>query len=161
MSSKLGARTPRKEFRSHRYKHHMLSWLCQNSSESSCFCKLGSVRAPGSQAASGTLRSWCYQAPGILGSCKNSWEWSFLWVLWDWLWCLHLRPAQGTSLDRLKELCHRSRRVPECLGPAGPTDSWCWERCCLRLTSDPMFLGMLEHLGVEVSLDVVGLAKKN
>jgi hypothetical protein len=26
------------------------------------------VRAPGSQAASGTLRSWCDQAPGILGS---------------------------------------------------------------------------------------------
>ena len=51
------------------------SWLCQNSSESSClcdpvilgFCDPECVGAPGSQAAFRTLRSWCDQAPGILG----------------------------------------------------------------------------------------------
>jgi hypothetical protein len=52
-------------------------WLCQNSSDSYCLCDsciLWSwdpecVRAPWSHAASGTLISWCYQAPGILWSC--------------------------------------------------------------------------------------------
>jgi hypothetical protein len=34
---------------------------------------------------------------------------------------------------------------------------WCWDRCCV-LTSDTMILGMLESLGVELSLGVVGLA---
>ena len=54
------------------------------------------VEAPGSPAASGSLRFWCDQAPRMLGSwdswilwswaCWSTWEWSFFWVLWDWLW---------------------------------------------------------------------------
>jgi hypothetical protein len=55
------------------------SWLCQNSSEFSCLCDPvilwswdpGYVRAPGSQAALGTLRCWCDQAPGILGVLEH------------------------------------------------------------------------------------------
>jgi hypothetical protein len=30
-------------------------------------------------------------------------------------------------------------------------------KCCILLTSDPLILGMLEHLGVKLPLGVVGL----
>ena len=46
--------------------------------------------------------------------------------------------------------CPWSGRVPGCLGPTGPS----------LLTSDPVFLGLLECLGVELPLGVVGLADK-
>ena len=36
------------------------------------------------------------------------------------------------------------------LGPAGPIYSQCWDRYCVLLTSDPMFLGVLEGLGMSV-----------
>ena len=36
--------------------------------------------------------------------------------------------------------------------------SQCWDRCWILLTSDSMILGMLEHLGMELPLGVVGLA---
>ena len=41
--------------------------------------------------------------------------------------------------------------------PTGPSYSWCWGRCCVLLTSDPMIIRVLEHLGVELPLGVVGL----
>jgi hypothetical protein len=44
------------------------------------------------------------------------------------------------------------------LGPVVPSNFWCWGRCCVLFTSDPMILGVLEHLGVELPLGVVGLA---
>ena len=44
------------------------------------------------------------------------------------------------------------------LDPTGPIYSQCiWDRCCILLTSDPMILGMLGHLGMELPLGVVGL----
>ena len=45
-----------------------------------------------------------------------------------------------------------------CLGPTIPSYVRCWDRCCVLLTSDPMTLGMLGHLGVKLQLGVVGLA---
>jgi hypothetical protein len=77
---------------------YLWSWLWYNSSEFSYLCTLWpwdpeSVNAPGSQTASGTLRSWCNQDPGILGSLVpedvSTWEWRFFGVLWDWLQILH------------------------------------------------------------------------
>jgi hypothetical protein len=53
---------------------------------------------------------------------------------------------------------HWSGRVPGCLGPAGPYYSWCWSRDFSFLTSDPMILSVLECLGVELPLGVVGYA---
>jgi hypothetical protein len=57
--------------------------------------------------------------------------------------------------------CHWSGGVPVSLDTAGPSYSWwCWDRCCVLLTSDPMILGEFECLGVELPLGVVGLAAK-
>ena len=50
--------------------------------------------------------------------------------------------------------CHWSGRVPGSLDPTAPS----WDRCCILLTSDLMILGLLEHLGLELSLGVVRLA---
>ena len=52
---------------------------------------------------------------------------------------------------------HLSGGVPGCLGPAASSCSSCWGRCCV-LTSNPMILSVLECLGVELLLGVVGLA---
>ena len=41
--------------------------------------------------------------------------------------------------------------------PVVPITPRCWGRCCVLLTSDPMILGILERLGVELLLGVVGL----
>jgi hypothetical protein len=49
-----------------------------------------------------------------------------------------------------RNLCHWSGGVPVCLGPSGPSYSQGWDRCVL-LTSDPLILNVLEHLGVECS----------
>ena len=56
-------------------------------------------------------------------------------------------------------LCHWSGSVPAFLDPTGPSYSQCWDSYCVLLTSDPMILGVLELLGVELPLGVVGLAK--
>ena len=54
---------------------------------------------------------------------------------------------------------HRSGGVPEFLDPAGLSYSWWYcNRCCILLTFDPMILGMLEHLELELPLAVVELA---
>lgn len=53
---------------------------------------------------------------------------------------------------------HWSGRVPGCLGPTGFSYTWCWVRCCVLLTYDPMILGVLDCLGVELPLGVVGVA---
>jgi hypothetical protein len=60
-------------------------------------------------------------------------------VLWDWLWSLCPRSAQGTSPDR-KEPVHGLGGIPGCLGPAGLSYSQCLGRYCVLLTSDPMAL---------------------
>ena len=54
-----------------------------------------------------------------------------------------------------RNLYHWFGRVPVCLGPTGPNYSRCWDRCCVLLTSDPMILGLLECLGVDLPLGVV------
>ena len=54
--------------------------------------------------------------------------------------------------------CHWSGGVPACLGSTDASNSCCWDRCCIFLTSDPMILDEFEHRGVELSLGVVGLA---
>ena len=56
---------------------------------------------------------------------------------------------------RLEETCATGQAgVPASLNPKGPSYSWCWGRCCGLL---PIILDMLEHLGVELPLDAVGL----
>ena len=57
-----------------------------------------------------------------------------------------------------KNLCHWSGGVPGCLGPAGPSYFWCWGRRCFLLTSNPLILGTLEYMGVNLPLGIVGLA---
>jgi hypothetical protein len=84
-------------------------------------------------------------------------------MLWGWLWSLRPRSAQGTDPDRpeethatgLVEFLHAW--VPSVPVTPGPSYSWCWGRCCVLLTSD-LILGVLEHLGMELPLGVVGLA---
>ena len=68
--------------------------------------------------------------------------------------------CSGYQLRQIRRnLCHRSGGVPVCLGPTGPSYSQCWNRCCVLLTSDPMILGVLEHLGFELTLGIVGLGQ--
>jgi hypothetical protein len=55
--------------------------------------------------------------------------------------------------------CHWSGGVPVCLGPTGHRSPGVGDKCCVLLTSDPLILVMLECLGVELSLGVVGLAR--
>jgi hypothetical protein len=43
-------------------------------------------------------------------------------------------------------------------GSSSPSYSRYWDRCCVLLTSDTLILGVLECLGVELSLGVVELA---
>jgi hypothetical protein len=91
----------------------------------------GCVRAPGSQAASGTLRSWCDQDPGILGMLK----------------CLGMELLLGVVrlvAEFMPKVCsgHWPRPegtragLAEFLGawvPLVPVTPWCW-----RSNSDPM-----------------------
>ena len=42
--------------------------------------------------------------------------------------------------------------------PLVPVTPGVGDRCCVLLTSDPMILGVLKRLGVELPLGVVGLA---
>ena len=58
---------------------------------------------------------------------------------------------KGTHATGLVEfLCASVSEVPVTPGVG--------DRCCVLLTSNPLILGALEHLRVEVPLDVVGLA---
>ena len=52
---------------------------------------------------------------------------------------------------------HWSGGVCGSLDPAGPSYSRYWDRCCGFLTYDSMILGVLEYLGVQLPLGVVGL----
>ena len=56
--------------------------------------------------------------------------------------------------------CHWSGGVSAWLGPIGPSYSQCWDRCVF-FTSDPMILGVIECLGIELPLGVVGLAAES
>ena len=47
-----------------------------------------------------------------------------------------------------RNVCNKFGGVSMCLGPAYPNYSQWWDRCCALLISDPMILGLLEHLGV-------------
>jgi hypothetical protein len=117
------------------------SWLCLNFIRiqlSLWFCDsgilwswdAGYVRAPGSQAASGTLRSWFGQAPVILWSYDPG--------------CVRA-PENGASSgycgtgcrvptkgllratdQTRRNLCLWSGKIPVCLGPTGPSYSQCW-----------------------------------
>ena len=62
------------------------------------------------------------------------------------------------SLDQTGRIpCYWLGRVSGSLNPDGPSYSWYWDRCCVLLISDPMILGVLECLGVELPVGVVGL----
>jgi hypothetical protein len=107
----------------------------------------------GSQAASGTLRSWYDQAPGILGILE----------------CLGVELPLGVVGLDLEFLPKTDWKEPVplvwqsfcVLHPSGPSYSWCWGRCCVLLTSDPLILDVLEHLGVELPLGAVGLGAES
>jgi hypothetical protein len=143
------------------------SWLCQYS-EFSCLCDpeiLGScypevlgvselLRVP----ASGILRSLCDQVSGILGSCGSGFVRALgsRAVLGYYGTGCEVR-AQGLAQTK-RTLFYWLNGVPGCLSPTGPNYSWCWDRCCVFLTLDPMILGVLECLVVDLPLGVVGLA---
>ena len=94
----------------------------------------GSVRVPGSGASSGCCGIGCrVQAQGLLRA--------------------HAQTGRNW--------CHWLCRIPVSLDPSGPRYS-CWgcDRCCVLLTSDPMILGVLECLGLEFPLGVVGLGSE-
>ena len=56
---------------------------------------------------------------------------------------------------------HGSGGVPEFLNTTGPSYSWwCWNRCYVLLTSEPMILSVLECLGVELPLGILGPAEE-
>jgi hypothetical protein len=95
--------------------------------------------------------------PGIQGSCYHG----------------HARTpvigassaCQGTYLvvHAQHKLAHTRRNQSHCLGgvpaslfPVRPSYSWgCLSRCCILLTPDPKILGMLEHLGVALSIVLI------
>jgi hypothetical protein len=54
-----------------------------------------------------------------------------------------------------RNLCHWLDGVPVSLDPADPSYSRCWDGCFILLNSDPMILGVLERLGVELLLGVI------
>ena len=66
--------------------------------------------------------------------------------------CSGRQPRQSGS-----NTCHSSGGIPTCLGPQVPVTPSVGDRCCVLLTSDPLILCMLEHLGVELCLSVIGL----
>lgn len=95
-------------------------------------CDPGCVRQPGSRDSSGYCGVDCIvYAQDMLG---------------HWPWQTGNKPS------------HWSGRVPACLVSAGPSYSQFCDICCVFLTSDPMILDVLEHLGAEMPLGVVGLA---
>ena len=116
----------------------------------------------GSQVAFESLRSWCDQVPGILGSCGPG--------------CARgprIRSSsggcetgcrvrtQGKLKQARRDLSHWSAWISVSLDHGGSSYSkWCWNRCCVLLTHDPKILGVLKHLGVELPLEFGGLASK-
>ena len=83
-------------------------------------------------------------------------------MLWDWLWSLlKFVPKVCSGHRSRQEGTHATgRAVTGCLGPTGPSYFWCWGRCCVLINFDAMILGMIEHLGVDLPLGVVGLAEE-
>lgn len=59
-----------------------------------------------------------------------------------------------------QNLSHWPGGVPGYLGSVGPSYFRCWGRCYVLFTSDPVVLGMLECLGVDLPLGVVGLTEE-
>jgi hypothetical protein len=123
------------------------SWLCKNSpspavSVTLWFWDPGSwdprcVWTPGSQAAFGTLRSWCDQASRVLwssdpgcGRAPGSGAASGYWAGCG-------ACAQGLLRQARRNPCHLSGRVPMCLVPLVPVTPGVGNRCCVFLTSDP------------------------
>jgi hypothetical protein len=117
------------------------------------------VRVPGSQAASGTLRSWHDQAPGILGPCDPGCVRApGIWASSECCGTGCRVCTQGKPAQTRRSLSHWFCWVPVSLDPAGPSYSqWFWNRCGVLLTTDPKILGMLENLGVEPPLGAMGL----
>jgi hypothetical protein len=145
-------------------------WLCQNSSEFSCLwdpvilgsCDPEILHVSGLLGVKLPLGPWDPGVTKLLGSCGPR--------------CVRT-PGIGASFGCYKTSCgvctqgllrapaqtgriqsHWSGSVPGYQGPARPSYFWCWGRCCVLLTSDLMILGVLEHLVVDLLLDVVGLA---
>ena len=81
-------------------------------------------------------------------------------MLWDWLWSLHPRSAHSTDPDKQEGAC--ATGLAEFLHAwvlMIPVTPGFGDRCCVLLTSDPMILGVLEHLGFELTLGIVGLGQ--
>jgi hypothetical protein len=97
-------------------------------------CDPGYVRLPGSRDSSG------YCGVGCIVYGQD--------MLGHWPW------------QTGKEPSHWSGRVPACLVSAGPSYSQFCDICSVFLTSDPMILDVLGHLGAELLLGVVGLASE-
>lgn len=73
-----------------------------------------------------------------------------------WLWSLHPRSAHSTDPDKQEGAC--ATGLAEFLHAwvlLIPVTPGFGDRCCVLLTSDPLILGALEHLGVELPLGVV------
>jgi hypothetical protein len=71
-----------------------------------------------------------------------------------------LAPSVCSGHWLILEGIHTTDQV-EFLGSSGlnvPTYFLCWGRCCVFLTSNPMILGVLECLEVDLPLGVKGLA---
>ena len=77
-------------------------------------------------------------------------------MLWSWLQSLQPRSIQGAGPDK-------SEGTPA-TGLVEFLHAWVLPvpvtgyRCCVLFSSDPLILGALERLGVELPLGVVGLA---
>ena len=132
----------------------LYSQLSQNSSESSFLWDPGILGSWDPEilgvseflAVKLPLRSWDPVVTKLLGS----WGPKILSVLEH----LEVVPPLGAvfwiqnqgrpALTGRKALVRWGSCVP---APAGPRHSWwCWNRCCVPLTSDPKILGMLGHL---------------
>jgi hypothetical protein len=117
------------------------------------------VIIPVCQAASGTLRSCCKQALWILGSCEPGHvrapgSVAFSGCCGTGCW-VHTQGLLRAPAQTRSNLCHWLGGIPGCLSFAGPSYSQCWGSCCVLLNSDPMILGVLECLGVDLPLGVV------
>jgi hypothetical protein len=129
------------------------SWLCQNSSEFSCLCD--------------SVIHWFWN-PVILRSwvCQSSWKSSCLWDSEILVWPSSRDPGilgvlkhlvvellaslVGLAVElaskvysrqqtRLEGTCATGQVEFLCSWvPLVPVTSWCWGRCCVFLTSDPM-----------------------
>ena len=102
------------------------SWVCEKPWDSSCFCNPEILLWPSSWDAM------------ILGVLQHLWVKLILDALGPGV---ELAPKVYTGQLTLEGTCATSQAgVSEFLDPIGPSYSWCWDRCCILLTPDPMIL---------------------